>query len=73
MRKIQSQLPRIETGVVQFGGDWPGVFIRGDDARALAQVLHYCLKQSARQGLIYGRLDYLVDLLESCQVKEETS
>lgn len=23
---------RIETGVIQFGDDWPGVFIRGDDA-----------------------------------------
>lgn len=23
---------RVETGVVQFGDDWPGVFIRGDDA-----------------------------------------
>ncbi len=24
--------PRVETGTVQFGGDWPGVFIRGDNA-----------------------------------------
>ena len=22
---------RIETGPIQFGADWPGVFIRGDD------------------------------------------
>jgi len=22
---------RVETGVVQFGDDWPGLFIRGDD------------------------------------------
>lgn len=24
--------PRVETGAVQFGEDWPGHFIRGDDA-----------------------------------------
>ena len=27
---------RIETGAVQFGEDWPGLFIRGDNAFALA-------------------------------------
>lgn len=29
--------PRVETGAVQFGGDWPGLFIRGDDAYMLAR------------------------------------
>lgn len=28
--------PRVETGAVQFGNDWPGLFLRGDDAFALA-------------------------------------
>jgi uncharacterized protein (TIGR02996 family) len=27
--------PRVETGAVQFGDDWPGLFIRGDNALAL--------------------------------------
>jgi hypothetical protein len=27
--------PRVETGAVQFGNDWPGLFIRGDNAFAL--------------------------------------
>lgn len=27
---------RVETGAVQFGDDWPGLFIRGDNAFALA-------------------------------------
>lgn len=27
--------PRVETGAVQFGNDWPGLFIRGDDAFSL--------------------------------------
>jgi hypothetical protein len=28
-------LPRVETGPVQFGDDWPGLFIRGDNAHSL--------------------------------------
>lgn len=27
---------RVETGAVQFGNDWPGLFIRGDNAHSLA-------------------------------------
>lgn len=27
---------RVETGAVQFGDDWPGLFVRGDNAHALA-------------------------------------
>lgn len=30
---------RVETGIVQFDDDWPGFFLRGDDAFALAQLL----------------------------------
>lgn len=30
---------RVETGAIQFGDDWPGVFIRGDNAGALAMQL----------------------------------
>jgi hypothetical protein len=32
---------RVETGAVQFGpNDWPGLFLRGDDAFALDRHLH---------------------------------
>jgi hypothetical protein len=35
------KIPRVETGAVQFGNDWPGLFIRGDDAFDLAmQIKH---------------------------------
>lgn len=30
---------RVETGIVQFGNDWPGVFIRGDNAMGYALSL----------------------------------
>lgn len=29
--------PRVETGAIQFGNDWPGLFVRGDEAFALAR------------------------------------
>ena len=32
---------RVETGAVQFGSDWPGMFIRGDNAAALAMALDH--------------------------------
>lgn len=32
-------LDRVETGPVQFGSDWPGLFIRGEHALVLAQSL----------------------------------
>ena len=35
MENIDSS-KRVETGVLQFGGDWPGLFIRGDDCFALS-------------------------------------
>lgn len=31
-RRLPQQAPRVETGAVEFGDDWPGVFIRGDCA-----------------------------------------
>jgi hypothetical protein len=30
VRNLQQEIPRVETGPIQFGDDWPGVFIRGD-------------------------------------------
>ncbi len=30
IRKLPGQEERVETGPVQFGEDWPGLFIRGD-------------------------------------------
>lgn len=31
---------RIETGAIQFGDDWPGIFIRGDNALHFGVTLH---------------------------------
>lgn len=39
IRKLPAQAERVETGPVQFGDDWPGVFIRGDNAAYYAMLL----------------------------------
>ena len=40
IRKLPKQEPRMETGAVIFGSDWPGVFIRGDDIPNLIFILN---------------------------------
>lgn len=42
---------RVETGPVQFGNDWPGLFIRGDDCLALALELDAVLEAIGRANL----------------------
>jgi hypothetical protein len=32
IRRLTGVDPRVETGPIQFGDDWPGTFIRGDNA-----------------------------------------
>jgi hypothetical protein len=34
-----NDFPRVETGAVQFGTDWPGLFVRGDQACHLATCI----------------------------------
>jgi hypothetical protein len=37
--KPDGPAPRVESGPVQFGNDWPGLFIRGDDCFGLANAI----------------------------------
>jgi hypothetical protein len=34
----------IPTGAIQFQDDWPGLFLRGDDALSLVRSIHYLQK-----------------------------
>lgn len=38
--------PRVETGSLTFGNDWPGCFIRGDNAFAYAEALQVLLDKT---------------------------
>jgi hypothetical protein len=60
---------RAETGVVQFNDDYPGVFIRGDNA-----LMHYAYQIRVWQrnpDYVMGKmaLDGLLKLLESCDAR----
>lgn len=77
VRVLEHTGDRIETGPTQIGDDWPGVFIRGDNAVAFATILEMFLddmKDSApandtayiNRSVVQG----LANLLRSCTVKQ---
>jgi hypothetical protein len=59
---------RPETGPMQFGDDWCGIFIRGDNAFFYANALKNFLESKNAQNDIFTRiqLEGLVELLASC-------
>ena len=68
VRILPAQDERVETGATQFGDDWPGVFIRGDNAFAYAMYIKAALQggeDNVAQIYRSGALG-LVRLLESC-------
>ena len=56
------------TDVMKFIGDWPGVFISGDEAMGFVTALKFELKYLGRKNSV---LEELVRILESCEVKED--
>ena len=52
---------RIETGAVKFGDDWPGLFIRGDDAFYLDLIIQETQNNTAHL-LSPFELDFLARL-----------
>jgi len=50
--RSRSKTVRIETGMMRFWGDWPGLFIRGDDAighmNSIRAVLDFAEKSLTR-------------------------
>lgn len=61
---------RAETGPMAFGDDWPGIFIRGDNAAYYAMTLQQFLEDPAgmKDTLWHAQLDNLVSLLSGCIV-----
>lgn len=62
---------RIETGVVQFGDDWPGIFIRGDTALYWSMLLRRLMDQAPPTNTVdeieRASLVNLCNLLASCE------
>jgi len=65
---------RLETGVVQCGADWPGIFIRGDDAVRMAHCIQTVLDDSVNNETLFTTmLSGYPELLKSCIVDNEAS
>lgn len=62
---------RVETGPTQIGDDWPGVFIRGDNAAYYAMMLRQYLEhgENTQFGIAKAALESLYKDLTSCRVK----
>ena len=77
VRRLEKQNRRVETGVTQFKGDWPGVFIRGDDCfryvQSLGNVLKliedHKVKDDVFGALAHSHVTGLMRMLESSNVR----
>jgi hypothetical protein len=66
IRIFRSQVERVETGPIQFGNDWPGVFIRGDEAAGLSLTLSAMLEMIPKeQAILILQISSLINLLNS--------
>jgi hypothetical protein len=74
IRKLPKTDRRVETGPVQFGDDWPGVFIRGDDTARYAMALRYALLRldPAQDPLNDLAVASLAALIEQCNLTRRT-
>jgi hypothetical protein len=68
VRNLDAQEERVETGVVKFGDDWPGVFIRGDNAFNYAHALDRVLASSNPCPIYDDTIKGLIDLLRSTDI-----
>lgn len=70
---------RVETGALEINGDWPGVFVRGDNAFMyqiyLRQAIEELKKHQTETSDIFQihALEELADLLASCIVHPQVS
>jgi hypothetical protein len=67
---------RPETGPMQFGDDWPGVFFRGDNAFHFAITLKSLIESLPKEAFVAAEqqiqkrvAEGLIETLLSCQVK----
>ena len=71
IRELPPQVPRVESGTIKFGDDWPGTFFRGDDSFACQMSLRgaiQILQQTDLNGssIIVVQLKAMVQVLSQC-------
>lgn len=70
VRELPEADPRVETGTVQFGEDWPGLFLRGKHAFWFAQHLEWAISLIEEDSIgteMMMRLSVLKGLLKHLQ------
>lgn len=67
-RKLPEMKPRVETGVVEFGDDWPGVFIRGDQAAYYSKALDDLITYRYNDPLTIAAAEGLLKLLTESNI-----
>lgn len=67
----ERMMARLETGVVQPEDDWPGVFIRGDNALAMAHSLAAVIEAAHTDTITKGCARRLLKLLRSCDATRD--
>lgn len=68
IRHLPAIEPRLETGPVAFGDDWPGCFIRGDNCAHYAMHLRGVLENIELGVIVTSVLRGLLSALESCNL-----
>lgn len=69
IKKLDGIEERMETGVVQFGDDWPGLFIRGDNCIGYAAILEESIVDM-KDGIHKRYLQEFIKLLMSVTERE---
>ena len=69
---VNTKEDRLETGVVQDRTDWPGYFIRGDNALNLAMTLELSLREDSNPLWYKTQIEsFIGELLEVAQRDNE--
>lgn len=63
IRTLPAAEQRVESGPIRFGDDWPGVFIRGDDAAMYALHLYHFIRSRKHDAITLGIVQGLLDAL----------
>ena len=72
IKKLKVDLPsddRVETGPIQFNDDWPGFFIRGDNAFAIRMAIAAYIV-NPNDWVAKMQLRAFVEELDSCNVNK---
>jgi len=66
---LATNLPRQQTGAMQVGDDWPGIFIRGDHALMMFAPALRAVLRGTESELHRATVKNLIDLLRSCDAR----